>query len=374
MHKKLSIIIPCFNCEKTLDDAVTSCFKQGLKSNEFEIVMVDDSSTDGTASLMQRLATEHHEIKIFFHEKNRGGGATRNTAVANSLADIIFCLDSDDILPPNTLSKMLAYLNEKKCDGIVFAGSVSFKKSIEKGRFNDFKIPNKPIALSDVFSGNAWGVGANFLYKKESYKKSKGYPEYHNLDTQGFGVRFLKENNTALVCPDSFFYQRQFTKRFSYFERSYNNGELSTGNYFILREIFYTLTKKAQDEILNYNIFQSNRLGVGIDNIYNFAVKLHREGLLFDINQKTENELTLATDNFIENKYKDAIDNVIKYINGGGIMTNNLLYEIILYTESLAGKVRLSEIIDDIRAINTNKITSNEKRKNILMRIIHKII
>jgi hypothetical protein len=141
-----------------------------------------------------------------------------------------------------------------------------------------------------------------------------------------------------------------------------------------LREIFYTLTKKAQDEILNYNIFQSNRLGVGIDNIYNFAVKLHREGLLFDINQKTENELTLATDNFIENKYKDAIDNVIKYINGGGIMTNNLLYEIILYTESLAGKVRLSEIIDDIRAINTNKITSNEKRKNILMRIIHKII
>ena len=51
-HPKLSITIPCYNCEKTLREAVESCYKQGFENeNDFEIVMVDDGSKDGTREL-----------------------------------------------------------------------------------------------------------------------------------------------------------------------------------------------------------------------------------------------------------------------------------------------------------------------------------
>ena len=65
----VTIIIPCFNCTKTLAAAFESCFTQGIEG-PFEIVMVDDASTDGTKPLMEQLASKHPNVKLGFHEKN----------------------------------------------------------------------------------------------------------------------------------------------------------------------------------------------------------------------------------------------------------------------------------------------------------------
>ncbi len=111
-NHKLSIIIPCYNSAKTLEEALTSACAQEL-SIPFEIVMVDDNSEDNTRELMKKLAGEYKNIRYFFHDTNKGGGATRNTAVAKSTGDLIFCLDSDDILTPGMLGKMVNMLLEK---------------------------------------------------------------------------------------------------------------------------------------------------------------------------------------------------------------------------------------------------------------------
>ena len=127
----LSIIIPCYNCEETLREAVESCYKQGL--DNFEIVMVDDCSTDNTWNLMQELTKEHSNIKTYQHSENRGGGATRNAAVSKTSSEYIFCLDSDDIIGDDTLSKMLKMIKEENLDGVVFEGSIEFKDKKDKG-------------------------------------------------------------------------------------------------------------------------------------------------------------------------------------------------------------------------------------------------
>ena len=88
----LSLIIPCFNCSQTLEQAVESIYRQDPVI-PFDLTMVDDGSTDSTYEVMQALAGRRSNINLVRHSSNQGGGAARNSAVANSAGDLIFCLD-----------------------------------------------------------------------------------------------------------------------------------------------------------------------------------------------------------------------------------------------------------------------------------------
>lgn len=258
-NPELTIIIPCYNCEKTLREAVQSCFNgQGVDS--FEIVMVDDGSTDTTSAIMQSLAREHDNIRAFSHDKNRGGGAARNTAVAHARADIIFCLDGDDVLPERTLSKMLACLRDKKSDGATFCGSYSFKADISKHKKYDFELPlDAPLRLEYLFQGKG-GLGINFMYTKKAFEEAGGYPTDHNFDTQAYGFKFLSSGLVVYACPDTYLYQRQFGDEESYFERAYTSGEFSVGQYMMFKERAHVFSEEVQRFIDEYDIFKNNSI------------------------------------------------------------------------------------------------------------------
>ena len=257
MSPKLSIIIPCYNCEKTLREAVDSCYVQGFSENEFEIVMVDDGSTDETRELMKRLAEEHANLHLFFHEKNKGGGAARNTAVANSKSEVIFCLDSDDLLPPNTMDKMLNYLHKKQCDGVGFNYFLNFNGT----NVNDInhiitmsyvgeRIPFDSLLQEENQMCALYHV---FMFTKNSFNKAGGYPTHHGFDTQGFAWRFLTAGLHAETCPNTKYLQRvNFHK--SYYLREYNDGKVNLNWKMIFIEHFYLFNKETKKFILDYDI------------------------------------------------------------------------------------------------------------------------
>src|SRR3989304_763913 len=217
MNKRLTIIIPCYNCGATLEEAVESCYAQGLEN--FEIVMVDDGSTDNTRAVMKKLADKHPEVKLFHHDKNRGGGAARNTAVENSEEEIIFCLDGDDVLPPKVLPKMLSLMKEKRCDGVLFEETRFFyDKNIKKIEIVKNTVIDKPIELADLFKEKTGFLTKhNFLYTKESFNNSGGYPIDHGFDTQTFGLRFLSNGHKAYVCLGTFYFHQRSKVASSYF-------------------------------------------------------------------------------------------------------------------------------------------------------------
>lgn len=95
---KVSIIIPIYNKEKTLKRAAESVLRQGLKQEEFELLLIDDGSTDGSLEICQQLATEHPEVVKFFSKKNEGVGPTRNYGILHSTGEYICFLDADDFL------------------------------------------------------------------------------------------------------------------------------------------------------------------------------------------------------------------------------------------------------------------------------------
>jgi glycosyltransferase involved in cell wall biosynthesis len=256
MNNKLSIIIPCYNCEKTLEEAVESCYTQGL--DDFEIVMVNDGSTDNTADILHKLSGKYQNIKIINHPINKGGGATRNTAVKNSSNEIIFCLDSDDILPPNTLSKMLSYIENKKCDGVAIHKSIKFNgvniKDIE--RVDEFGYVNQQIPVGSLIEKHGEPLCPLyyiFMFTKKAWKVCGGYPEDHGFDTQGFAWRFLLNGLVAYTCPEaSYLHRINFHK--SYYIREYLSGKINLDWIKIITEFIPFITEEALDHINNYNI------------------------------------------------------------------------------------------------------------------------
>ncbi|MGA2477758.1 MAG: glycosyltransferase family 2 protein [Spirochaetia bacterium] len=254
---KISIIIPCYNCIRTLPATVNSILPQAARGNH-EIILVDDGSKDGTRDYLEKLRRSSPAISVALHETNRGGGAARNTGIALAQGEFVLCFDADDLLGNDALVRLLRKVQDSNLDGATFAGSYSFKRFPGKGRFQDFTQSGDLISIANVFDGTNWPVGANFLYRRDVHRLVGGYPEHHSFDTQGFGIRFLAHGLKAASAPGAFFFQRQFGPQTSYFERAYVSGEYSVGFFLILEELYGMLGPDARVAYLGFPIFSGS--------------------------------------------------------------------------------------------------------------------
>lgn len=255
MTKILSIIIPCYNCEKTLEEAVKSCYTQNL-TIPYEIILVNDGSTDGTQKVTEQICQKYPYIKCIAHDKNMGGGAARNSGIKNSTGTHIFCLDSDDILPQGTLEKMVRFITEKECDGVAIHQSIKFKgnnvNNIEYVGVSPFL--TEKIGLENILKKEISFVPiyVNFLYTRRAFDKTGGYPTTHGYDTQGFAWRFLCAGLNIYTCQDTTYLQRVHFND-SYFIREYNAGKMNYNWREILLEHYYVFTADTLNFIRTFN-------------------------------------------------------------------------------------------------------------------------
>ena len=113
----LSIIIPVYNSEKYLKQCLDSILAQA--SDDFEILLIDDGSTDFSGKLCDEYASRYNNIYVF-HEKNRGVSAARNKGIERAQGEYVIFVDSDDWLEKNALSFLMA--QESDVD-LIFYGS-----------------------------------------------------------------------------------------------------------------------------------------------------------------------------------------------------------------------------------------------------------
>jgi len=256
-NPELSIIIPCYNCDQTLEEALASVYTQNL-SIPFEVVLVDDASTDQTKKLMIELSGKYSGVKTFFHDKNQGGGATRNTAVKHAKGKMIFCLDSDDLLAPGTLGKMVGMMQEKNCDGVGISTSTKFngRNKNDISRVDNFGYVGEKIPFESLFERPGQplcSLYSTFLFTKEAFQTAGGYPTAHGFDTQGFAFRFLANGLTAYTCPGANYLQR-INFHQSYYLREYEAGKINHNWFSIYEEFLYLFSPEVQSLILNYDL------------------------------------------------------------------------------------------------------------------------
>ena len=120
---KLSIVIPVYNTAKYLPECVDSVLNQTFR--DYEIILIDDGSTDGSAAICDAYAEEHDHIHVI-HQANAGASAARNAGIEAAKGEYIHFIDSDDLLPENNIYERISPALDGKRQ-IIFSRRIRFQ-------------------------------------------------------------------------------------------------------------------------------------------------------------------------------------------------------------------------------------------------------
>lgn len=125
--ERVSVIVPVFNVEEYLEEALDSLLMQTYRN--LEILVVDDGSTDGSGKICDEYAKKDKRIQVI-HQDNQGLSGARNTALELMSGDMVMFLDSDDAWLPETVYMMVETLKQEQAD-IVVCRFLPFQNEIE---------------------------------------------------------------------------------------------------------------------------------------------------------------------------------------------------------------------------------------------------
>lgn len=119
---RVSVIMPCFNHARFVEESVASILKQ--TQEDLELIIVDDCSSDNSWELIQRLAQKDSRIKPIRHDRNRGASRSRNDGLRAAQGDFIGFCDSDDIWDRRKLEFQTQLLHENPDYGATYCDSI----------------------------------------------------------------------------------------------------------------------------------------------------------------------------------------------------------------------------------------------------------
>lgn len=175
MPKLLSFIVPVYNTEKYLDECVRSIMNQGFRNEDFELIMVNDGSTDNSLEVAKQLKDEFSDADItIIDQENQGSGAARNRGMEIAKGKYIEFVDSDDYLEENSIKDILETAIKKNLDVIEFRLK-GFDENGKIRKTQDQPLPkNIVLTTSDILVKNLIIASAcTSLYKVDFLKKEK---------------------------------------------------------------------------------------------------------------------------------------------------------------------------------------------------------
>ncbi len=108
---KISVVIPVYNCGEYLEDCVASLKKQTMKPSDFQIVFINDGSSDNSAEICRRLSADNSNI-VYFEKENGGVSSARNKGIELSDGKYILYLDADDTITKDTLKSVYGFFEK----------------------------------------------------------------------------------------------------------------------------------------------------------------------------------------------------------------------------------------------------------------------
>lgn len=128
VRPEISVVMPNFNKSKYIGFAIESVLSQTLQS--FELIIVDDASTDSSMDVAKIYQDHDHRIRIIRNAQNRGVSATRNVGILASRAPIITFMDSDDLFSPNRLETQLNAIRSEKDLVVAYSEPIFVDESV----------------------------------------------------------------------------------------------------------------------------------------------------------------------------------------------------------------------------------------------------
>jgi glycosyltransferase involved in cell wall biosynthesis len=171
---KVSVVIPAYNVCAYIEETLISLERQTFE--DFEVIVVNDGSTDETAAIVQSFC--HRDPRFRLISKPNGGLASaRNYGICHATADYIAMLDGDDTYEPDKLANHVSWLNADPQIGVVYSASKTLR---DDGRVTWMSLSGKPISADPLVSllcKNFVGHGSNAVFRRGIIKEVGGFDE-----------------------------------------------------------------------------------------------------------------------------------------------------------------------------------------------------
>lgn len=300
---KISLILPAYNTADYLQKCILSCESQNIPKDSYEIIIVNDGSTDTTLDIAQDLKTKFENI-IILSQENQGLSQARNNGVKIARGEYIWFIDSDDVITQNCLKSIVEVMDNLRLDMFGVGPSIPFKSVFPK----NFTMSND---TTPIYTGHEWilngpqFIGAwAYVFRKTFWTNNdfSFYPGICFEDTEFIPKACFKATK---ICSLSTF------SCYSYIQRagSIINSPISEKKIFDISKIINSYsefitdinTSNNKDIIHHFKQFRSSQLLSGINHI----VKLKDLPMLKRwLSTIPKHKKTLYGKNLIENIYQ----------------------------------------------------------------------
>lgn len=205
---KYSVIIPCYKCETTLEKTVSSIQLCGL--TDFEIILVDDGSPDGTPALCDRLAAEQENVRVF-HQPNGGVSSARNYGLVEAKGDYVWFFDSDDLVDPGSMTRSMQIIEEHAPDMLIFGMSFDFYRDGKRYDWWDLAYPEEALYdpkqvsahFKELYANNALTSSCNKLFRRKLLLENHLFydPQKPLMEDFLLVMQVLKHCSTVYTLP-----------------------------------------------------------------------------------------------------------------------------------------------------------------------------
>jgi len=231
---KLSILIPMYNEEDTLEQIVARVFEVDYEVEELEVVIVDDRSTDSSFDVARKIAEHHPNVTVARHDFNRGKGAAIRTAMKTATGDVMVVQDADLEYDPRDIPSLISLIRDDIAD--VVYGSRFSSSGPHRVMYFWHQIGNNFLTLFSNMMTNINLTDMEVCYK--AFRRE--VVDTIEIEEDRFG---FEPEMTAKVAKGQW---RIFEVPISYFGRTYDEG----------KKIGWRDGVRAVVCILKYNLFR----------------------------------------------------------------------------------------------------------------------
>jgi glycosyltransferase involved in cell wall biosynthesis len=186
----ISVVIPAYNEEKEIKSCLGTIFRQDFPTSSFEVIVVDNNSTDKTASIVKRSFPQVRIIK----EIQPGAVFARIRGVEEAKGKIIAMTDADTLVPPFWLKKLMRAYEDPKAVAVAGTSDFAYKNSFI--RFCQFFINHFNLFFRTF-------PGYNMSFKKDAYYQVGGFSTKINLCEDFYLSVKIKKAGKTIVLPDN---------------------------------------------------------------------------------------------------------------------------------------------------------------------------
>lgn len=193
MKPFVSVVMPAYNAAEYIEEAVMSVRNQTWEY--WELLVIDDGSTDTTSQIMEKMAAEDSRISYIKNEENMGVARTRNRGMDLCKGDYIAFLDSDDIWHPEKLEKQIKCMEENRAD-LSYTSYALINCKGEKIKA-DYIVP-KIISFEELLKENVIGC-STVMIKNMPEKTYRFQPDFYHEDYV-LWLEYLKNGHRVIGC------------------------------------------------------------------------------------------------------------------------------------------------------------------------------